>query len=184
MLREFTEPVQRLAHDPDPVVRGLAVGALWQLPGATTERLLRAAINDPDDRVVANAVEGMDRLDVADRVALTEPKLGSPSSRVRANAVKSLLRAELRQAGEVLLDMLADPSAAHRLSALWVVERIRSRAALGRVRGMSIADPDQRVKERASRICSHVACGLTPGTQSSEARGPVHQVPSKGGAGR
>ncbi|UCC30575.1 MAG: HEAT repeat domain-containing protein, partial [Phycisphaerales bacterium] len=101
--------------------------------------------------------------------ACTEPKLGSPNNRVRANAVKSLLRTELRRAGKVLLDMLEDPSPATRLSALWVIERMQSRAALNRVGDMSRADPDERVRRRAKRVWNLMPLERTTRSQSFEA---------------
>jgi hypothetical protein len=151
---ELEEWVQRMASDPDPTVRSVAVGMLADLPGTATERLLRTAVNDPDSRVSANAIEALDRLDVDSRVKCTEPKLEASDNRVRANAVKSLLRAEVRRAGETLIGMLEDPSPTHRLSALWVIERLRSGAVLDRVRDMSRDDPDERVRERAGRLSS------------------------------
>jgi len=180
-LKELEESVQRLTYDSDPIVRGLAVSMLAKLPGATAERLLRTAVNDPDYRVAANAIEGLDRLDVADRVALTEPKLKSANSRVRANAVKSLLRAELRQAGEVLLDMLEDQSTAHRRSALWVVEQLGSRVALGRVRGMSRNDPDEWVRKQATRVCGLIASDLASHPRLSGDGRRIDRIHSAGG---
>ena len=152
LIGPMAEQVYRLAHDPEPVVRSLAVALLAELPGPTTERILRMAVEDPDDRVQANAVEALDRLDLADRVRWTKGKLESKSSRVRANAVKSLLRTELRQAGEALLDMLQDPSQAHRLSALWVIERLRLHPVLAQIDQMSRLDADRQVQMRARRI--------------------------------
>ena len=169
LLTELEESVRHLAHDPDPIVRSLAVSMLAELPGPTTERVLRAAVNDPDERVQANAIEALDRLNVEDRVVCTEPRLSSPDNRVRANAVKSLLRMELRRAGEVLLDMLEDPSPASRLSALWVIERMQSQTALSRVGDMSRSDSDERVRSRAKRVRDVIAPERTTHLPSFEA---------------
>lgn len=159
MLDELQEPIRRLAGDPDPIVRGPAVNLLAELPGVTSERMLRAAVNDPDHRVQANAIEGLDRLDVADRAGVVLPKLESRDNRVRANAVRSLLRLESREAAGALLDMLEDPSPTHRISALWVVERAASRAVLGRVRDLRDHDADPRVRRRAGNALDRLACG-------------------------
>ena len=156
---------------------------LAKLPGPTTSRILRAAADDQDERVQANAIEALEVLDSEDRRRCTEPKLESPNSRVRANAVKSLLRAELHQAGEILLDMLEDSSPAHRLSALWVVERLELRAVAGRLLDISQNDPDQRVKRRAARVSRGLAGekGNHGGAAGQEAGNEqVHQV---GGSG-
>jgi len=152
LLQDIADEVYQLAHDREAVVRSTAVGALMELPGPTTIRILRNAVNDPDGRVQANAVEALDRLNVEDRVPYLKAKLNSPHSRVRANAVRALLRVELREAGEVLLDMLEDPSEAHRLSALWVIERMRLRSVLHRILEISHDDPDDRVRQRAHRV--------------------------------
>jgi HEAT repeat protein len=159
--RELTpnlaEEIYRLAHDPDSVVRGLAVAMLEELPGATSRRVVRAAVDDPDERVQANAIEVLDRWDIADRVGCTEPKLESSNNRVRANAIKSLLRLESRKAGNSLLDMLEDTSPAHRLSALWVVGRLKLRAVDRRVRELSSGDPHERIRRRARRVLGELA---------------------------
>ena len=151
-VREVEEQIYRLAHDPDPMVRSAAIGCLQQLPGVTTNRILRGALGDSDARVQADAVEALDTLDVQDRVALTRPKLESMNNRVRANAVKSLLRTELQQAGETLLDMLDHTSRSHRLSALWVVSRLGLGGVVHRIETMSQSDPDEQVRRRAARV--------------------------------
>jgi hypothetical protein len=155
-VEQMEESLQHLASDPDPLVRSLAVSRLAEIPGPTTLRLLRAAVNDPDARVQADAVEALDRLDIEERLPWTEPKLESPNNRVRANAVKSLLRSELHKAGETLLDMLEDPSPAHRLSALWVIERLGLEAVVHRIRDLSREDANERVRRRAIRVLNHL----------------------------
>ncbi len=150
--RAVEEQVYKLSHDPDAVVRSLAISMLAELPGPTGRRILRAAMMDPDERVQANAVEVLDVLDVPDRLADTEPKLESPNNRVRANAVKSLLRMEFRKSGDVLLNMLDDPSSAPRISALWVIERLELASVVRRVTAMSRHDSDLRVRRRAQRV--------------------------------
>jgi hypothetical protein len=162
VLDEVAQEVQKLAHDGEAVVRSTAVGVLSDLPGPTTTRILRDAVNDPDARVQANAVEALDRLNVEDRLPYIRAKLSSPHSRVRANAVQALLRVELREAGEVLLDMLEDPSQAHRLSALWVIERMRLRSVLNRIVELSHGDPDERVRQRAQRVFRDLGAQVAP----------------------
>jgi HEAT repeat protein len=159
LTSELAQEFYRLANDRDRVVRAAAISALTDLPGPTTTRILRAALNDPDDRVQANAIEALDRLNIQTCMESIRPKLGSDSSRVRANAVRALLRAEVREAGGVLLDMLEDPSQAQRISALWVIERLRLRSVLHRVMEMSRADADERVRRRAARILAEFAPG-------------------------
>ncbi len=180
LARDVEASIYRLASGPDSVARSLAVSMLEEFPGPTAERLLRRAVNDPDERVQANAIETLDQLDVEDRVHCTRPKLDSPNSRVRANAIKALLRVELRQAGEALLDMLEAPSPAHRLSALWVIERLRSPAVIHIVREMTCNDPDQRVRERAKRLCGALAADSAAASPPLSAPADALEVRSVG----
>jgi len=152
VTHDLAERIYPLAHDADPFVRSIAVAMLAERPGATSERILRYAIEDADPRVQANAIEALDRLNVADRTRWTEPKLESRNNRVRANAVCSLLRLDLRRAGEALLDMMDDPASEHRMSALWVIEHLRLRSAMHRVLQMSREDADERIRKRAGRL--------------------------------
>ena len=152
LVSELNEGIRGLAHDPDPLVRGAAVGMLDRLAGPIVDRLVRLAVSDPDDRVQANAIEVLDRLDADDRLSLTQPKLSSPDGRLRANAIKSLLRLDVPTAGESLLEMLEHGSVAHRISALWVVERLRLQAAAGRIEQLVQVDPSSRVRRRARQV--------------------------------
>lgn len=176
LVKDLEESIYRSTSAPEPIVRSLAVSMLADLPGPTTERLLRTAVNDPDERVQANAIEVLDQLNTAGRINLTRKKLESSNSRVRANAVKSLLRVELRQAGAALLDMLDAPSAAHRLSALWVIERVGLPAMLTLVNEMSSSDPDKRVRMRAKRVFSLLAPKNKAFSHSLNTPAQVHQV--------
>jgi hypothetical protein len=151
-VSDFAEDIYRVAHDSDSIVRSFAVALLGHLPGATSERLLRLALQDPDSRVQANAIESLDQLHVAGRADCIRPKLHAHHHRVRANAIRSLLRLELHEAGEALLRMLEDQAGPQRASALWVVERLRLQAVLHRVIHMSHHDPDERVRQRALRV--------------------------------
>jgi len=159
---QLEEWIYKLAHDPDSLVRSRAIAMLSSLPGTTSRRILRTAVNDRDERVQANAIEALDMLDIEDRIGDTIDKLASPNNRVRANAVKSLLRAEVEKAGETLISMLSDPSTAQRISALWVVERLQLRTILTRVSAISERDPDERVRRRAQRVLRHLESQREP----------------------
>ncbi len=149
---DLTEQIYHLAHDGDPVVRATAVSMLAALPGATSERILRTAVEDRDERVQANAVETLDAIDAEHCHSMVAPKLESSHPRVRANAIKALLRLEVREAGEALIEMLEDPSSAARLSALWVVQRLELRSIIHRLIQISESDPNAKVRRRAGRI--------------------------------
>ncbi|MCH8252010.1 MAG: HEAT repeat domain-containing protein [Planctomycetes bacterium] len=159
LTQEFSEQTFHLARDADDVVRATAVAMLAELPGVTTRRILREAVNDRDARVQANAIESLDTLEIAQRGEWIQPKLDADNGRVRANAIKSLLGLEVRSAGEALLAMLESGSAAHRQSALWVVEHLRLRAVVHRLTEMSRQDPDNRVRRRAQRTLQALGGG-------------------------
>ena len=161
VTKELTETVYRSAHDTDPSVRGCAISILGNMPGPTSVRILRQAVNDPDERVQATAIEVLDRMDWSERAPVTRPKLRSPHNRVRANAIKSLLRMEISEAGDALLDMLEDSSGSHRLSAIWVVERVGLKSLAPRMTMLSRDDPDERVRRRAASAIQSlgVRCG-------------------------
>lgn len=148
----YQDQIFQRARDTDPLVRSLAVAVLPEIGGASATRILRSLLNDPDPRVQANAIESLGRMRDNHGLELAGDKLASRHARVRANAIKALLSMELASAGETLLDMLADDSSAHRLSALWVVERMDIRAVIDQVTKICLSDPDVRLRRRAARV--------------------------------
>lgn len=152
LAEALADPLLRLAHDGDAAVRAQAVRALERVPGVAAQRVLRQAASDAEPRVQANAVEALDQRNDPDRATVTRPSLASPHARVRANAVKSLLRLEVQEAGAALLKMLQGDSRAHRISGLWVVERLQLCSLLKRIAELSQRDPDEQVRRRAARV--------------------------------
>ncbi len=179
LIPELTQQVHRLVHDSDPTVRSVAVAMLVLLPSPTSQRLARAAVDDNDDRVRAGGVEAMDELDVPNRADCTQPLLISRSQRLRANAVKSLLTLSDPRAGESLLDMLADPSPAHRMSALWVADRLHLRSVASRVQALATGDKDDRVRHRASRVLDGLTKSVAPHASGS-ATAPIQPIQGGG----
>lgn len=153
----FRGTLVQLAHDPNPDVRSAAVKAMAPLEDGSTRRVLSKALNDENPRVQANAVEALDR--PGSRVPVEDllPKLASVDNRVRANAVKVLLQLQVRDAAETLLRMLQDESRAHRISALWLVERLGIFALAGRISAMSRQDQDVQVRTRAGLLMDQLA---------------------------
>ncbi len=147
----FAEPILKLAHDAEPVVRSAAIAALGVLEGASAVRVARQALTDPDARVRANAIEALDALNAADRERSVSPLLRADDQRVRANAIKSLLGLHVREAAEALLGMLAHPQRAYRASALWVIERLQLSTLIERVERLALKDSDPGVRRRARR---------------------------------
>lgn len=155
-VEDFDIDIRRLAHDPDPRTRSLAVSMLVHLPGAATSRILRRALDDDNERVQANSLESLDRLDDPESVASFRRRLDAPSNRVRANAIHALLRRGDSRALSPLQEMLVTPQPRDRLSALWVVERLRLDGLRERLERMAALDPDERVRTRALRVCDEL----------------------------
>jgi len=153
----FSEPFYQLSFDPDAEVRSAAIAALSHLPTATSQRIIRSALNDEDQRVRANAVEAVEATgdtSIADKLL---PMLTSKDNRVRANAVKALLKLGVRQAAETLLRMLNDKNRAHRISALWLIENMGLFSLATRVVVMADVDEDEQVRGRAQRLSDLLA---------------------------
>lgn len=152
LTERFRAQILERALDPDHFVRSAAVKALPQLRSAAAQRVLSSALEDPDRRVRANAIEALDELRSADRVEKIAPSLADGDHRIRAAAIKSLLKLQVREAAEALLQMLRDPSRAHRISALWVVDKYGLTTIVNQISSMADQDPDEVVRKRAKRL--------------------------------
>ena len=152
LTERFRAQILERALDPDHFVRSAAVKALPQLRSAAAHRVLSSALKDPDRRVRANAIEALDELRSADRVEKISPSLVDGDHRIRAAAIKSLLKLQVREAAEALLQMLRDPSRAHRISALWVVDKYGLTTIVNQIASMADEDPDEVVRKRAKRL--------------------------------
>lgn len=135
-----------LPSDEASRVSACAAAALAHEPSDDARRALTFCLSHPDDRVRANAVEALSRRarsardlgsdDPATYAVLIELK-GDPNNRVRANALRGLLdrpaagdRVYEPSAVGTLSSMLEDDRAEHRVSALWLVDRLASRGAI------------------------------------------------------
>jgi hypothetical protein len=179
LAMQVEEQVYRLSNDADPMVRGTAIALLAHLPGPTSLRILRRAIEDADQRVQANAVEALALLDDKECRRWVGPKLASAHGRVKANAALALLRLEMREAGDALLEMLDDPARVHRISGLWVVERLRLRTVVQRVQRLSREDADPQVRRRAARVLRGLF-GKDP-TEASDGQTAESELPDPQG---
>lgn len=148
----FAEEIYTAAHDPASHIRSLAIGLLGGIDSAASRRLARTALADPDDRVQANAIETLERLGGSADAGLMLEKLNASASRVRANAVKALVHLGMREGARTLVEMLASETPSDRISALWVVERMRLLHMLRQIERIVAGDPDERVRARARRL--------------------------------
>lgn len=155
----FEQQLLDLMIDPDTRVASAATSAAGSIGQSTRiVEALAGALEHPDDRVRANAVESVEKMDVVDQTyqQLTE-LLDSQGHRSRANAVKALLRLPVGGALGALGRMLRDPDPEHRISALWVVQRMGLEQVAGRIAELAQSDDDAEVRRRALKVFRQMA---------------------------
>ena len=152
LTQNHHERILKCAVDQDRFVRSTAVKALAQIDSPGSEALLSGALADADSRVRANAIEAMEESAAPTRVVKIAPSLRDPEHRVRAAAIKALLKLRVREAADSLLRMLHESSRAHRMSALWVVEKYGLAEIVNHVADLARNDPDRAVRKRAQRL--------------------------------
>ncbi|NOX58025.1 MAG: HEAT repeat domain-containing protein [Planctomycetes bacterium] len=155
----FISQIQDASSSSDAVLRSLAVRLLGVFDDAKSRRLVRGALQDGDLRVQANAVESFGQSQSSDCESLLRQKLSSENNRVRGNAVKALLQMRVRDGAEELLRMLSSPHSQHRLSALWVVERLNLKQLMARLTVLADQDADPKIQRRAQRITATFQSG-------------------------
>lgn len=160
LAQRFEERLYQMCHDPVPQVRSAAMAAVAPLGTPVARRLLRNALADSDPRVQANAVEAFAACGQESAIESLLDKLGSPDNRVQANAVKALLKLGAREAAEALLHMLRHENRMHRISALWLVDRMGLFSLASRVAGMAARDPDPAVRRKAANLAEHLPVPL------------------------
>jgi len=150
----FEPKLIALAGDPEPRVASAAVAALHRLgdsPRAAWAVL--HALDHPDDRVRANAVESLHRIDrLAEAEGTLRSMMEGRGNRSRAAAIEAMLDRQPVEATAALRRMLASAATAHRISALWVVERKRIAEVAAVVADMARQDADSGVRRRAARL--------------------------------
>jgi len=195
---DFATAVTRLGAlvgESSPESEQLALASLYRRAGDNeeAERIYTRLLVAPDhSAAVTEAVaefyadtgrsdEALALLDEKECRRWVEPKLASAYGRVKGNAVQALLRLEMRAAGDALLAMLDDPARGHRISGLWVVERLRLRTVVQRVERLSREDTDPPVRRRAGRVLRGLFGGDppenwgedSPDRQSSDSAGGI-----------
>lgn len=163
----FQERLYKLCHSPQAELRSAAVTALARVETPVSKRLLQKALADSDHRVQANAVESIATVGGDSVIDDLLDKLGSTNNRVQANAVKALLKLGVRQAAEALFRMLQHDNRMHRMSALWLIERMGLFSLATRVASLATADPDPVVRQRAARLSHHLP--VRPGVEETAA---------------
>jgi HEAT repeat protein len=145
--------------DADSRVASAAVGALGPLgPTEPVLATLTDALSHGDDRVRSNAIESLQEMQQVASVCESLMALAHESgNRSRATAIKVLMDMPMNQALPALERMLGDDDHAHRVSALWVVERLGVLPVVNRVAQIAQADPEPRVRRRAVRVVRDLA---------------------------
>lgn len=164
LASRFGKQLARLARAGDRMVRSAAVASLGDVTGFDARSTLARCLDDPDPRVQANAVEALASQGSDSSAALD--KVDSDNNRVRGNAVKWLLETNHEQGPMALAAMLTDSRVPHRISALWVVKTLRHVGAGTILARLAAADPDVKVRARASTILRSLRSGVAEGASA------------------
>ena len=188
----FADRLLELADDGDARVASAAVKALGSLSDqARVAEALELALHHDDDRVRSNAIEALERLKrvrpVASRLFDMAGRQGrGKSNRSRATAIKALLELPTGDALPQLQQMLRDADQAHRISALWVVERLGLLPLVQAVAELARHDPDAKVRRRAIRVVRDIAevhrAGASGRGAGASADRPLHNAGHSGDA--
>lgn len=173
-------------------VAASAVAALAELFSPAAQLAVQRALQHPDDRVRANAIDALTR-SARRRAQLTResPLLAviveykhDPRHRVRAGALRAELLATLRDPAtgdrgapiiRALTPLITDDRPLHRLSGLWLAERLApelgigwkdtgaTQALTGAVNELAQTDPDPQVRTRAARTARGLQARLRAG---------------------
>lgn len=118
-------------------------------------------LGDPDARIRANAVEALSML--RGRTIRLDRFAADDTPRVRANAIRH--GASVSQESEDrddLVSMLEDDRPDHRLSALWVVSRVRPIEVAERIAAIARDDRDALVRQRAKGCAIRLLSVMQP----------------------
>lgn len=161
-LQQFSyheESLLKRAKDADARVASAAVRALGKLGEShRAAKAVEQALRHPDDRVRSNAVES---LQMMNRTAEVQSELAAiatgEGNRSRATAIRALMQLPTTEAIDQLERMLADDDERHRISALWVVERMGLSNLIDSVAKLATHDGNARVRRRAGRVVRDIA---------------------------
>jgi hypothetical protein len=151
-LTAYRGQIIALCGHADARVAGAAVKLVGRLEDPRLKDLLEAAAQHADPRVRANAVESMSALHIANRSQQVLTMLNSRHNRERANAIKAISEFDFATAKDCLQRMLADPNPLHRISALWVVQKLELPELFRQISTVARRDPNLRVRKRAAEI--------------------------------
>ncbi|MCA9299573.1 MAG: HEAT repeat domain-containing protein, partial [Phycisphaerales bacterium] len=155
-------------------VAARAVSVLSTSRQSRARVVITSCLDHPDPRVRANAVDALARLDRRGLPDAVESMVDDDHHRIRANVIRASLasRGELKRiyepaAVDALRAMLRDERAAHRLSGVWLAQRVlagEGRARVGQAWGalastitaIANEDTDVGVRQRARRCAKRL----------------------------
>jgi len=147
------------ADDDDARVTSAVMTALGALGTKASREALLVGVRHADARVRANALEALDRRSDVEpdlwRHLLAEKAI-SNENRLRANAVRALRAVDPPEAGRHLGAMLADHRPMHRISGLWVAERLGAIECAREVATIARGDEHEPVRTRARRTAARL----------------------------
>lgn len=157
----------------DEMLASKAALLLGRLDSPDARAVLDGAVESGPPRVRANAFEAL-AMASPDDPRLRELTRDSVA-RLRANAVRHMLRTRTEDSGaqHALAEMLADPRPAHRLSALWVAERVPVFTLVARIADMTRSDPDPAVHARAKASARRLLAAMRQGWAGGASQGVV-----------
>lgn len=163
VVADLRADLLRLAHGADARAASKALSALSCDSSPETLTAIRSCLSHADGRVRASALEAMSHREPGD--AVFESLMHDDTPRVRAVAIWHLLRRDGSgfPASHALMEMLGDARPSHRVSALWVVERLRCVDVSQRVADLAARDESTLVRERAARCATLLAAAIRLG---------------------
>ncbi|MCA9312063.1 MAG: hypothetical protein KDA21_12700, partial [Phycisphaerales bacterium] len=160
----FEHELRDAARDGDPRIASKAVLLVARVAGDESDHVINAAIRHVDPRVHANAIEA--KLARHPSTSWVVRMRNDDVPRARANVIRHIIR----QTGgaacsqEILGGMLEDHRPAHRVSALWVAERMNCQTLREQIDTMATADLPG-ISARAAR-CSRRLASLGAGRET------------------
>ena len=150
IAREVEAELLAAASGDDERAAAAAVTALGEVDTAAARAAVSSLLAHADARVRANAVEAIARRNPDEPVVRSWVEHEVP--RARGNAVRArVVLAGAADGAPALAKMLGDERRPHRLSGLWVAERVGAVEVSERVAELARDEAEPRVRERARR---------------------------------
>ncbi len=156
------ELLAALASD-DPRMSATAAITLASVNSDSAIQALMSTLRHKNDRTRANAIDAIARLRKTSLLDVERHTSGSP--RERANVARACLNVTddsslIQRGGEILDAMLQDTRQSHRISGLWVAERLGRTESAQLVARLASHDETSQVRSRARRAAHRILAEL------------------------